>query len=91
LKEADSAVVSPTALRPLIRADVNNIQIPPTPKSALKRSNSLEVNENDGYSNVQRLDKITFSPFNSVRIIPHRVFSDAEFDDYEESNSCRYL
>ena len=78
-----SAVVSPTALRPFRRESGC------TPRSILKntrlRSGSHTPPAYDsGLVLIQKLEKITFSPYNSVKIIAHRSFSNEEPDENGE-------
>lgn len=64
--EDSSSVVSPTLLRPL-RAE------PSTPgKGILKQASTPTRNVPEAPLSVRKLDKITFSPFNGVKVIPHR-------------------
>ena len=78
--ENNPAVVSPSTLRPF-RVDQCE-----TPRSILKcrnRNFSSPPVYKGGHEIAQKLDKITFSPYNSVKIIAHRTMND-EDGEFEE-------
>jgi hypothetical protein len=88
LDENEPAVVSPTALRPLLKKEPVL-----TPKSILKvqyRNSRSPITYKGGMGSVQKLDRITFSPYNSVKIIAHRTTLEVDDEAYIEDDEEEY-